>query len=183
MSMPQINTDFIQARMNRSVPGESFANDPDTPLPFEKAPQFTSINKASEFIFEKITEEENYMQFMEVIAGGASLMEIAKVLLYSMYEEGKINPDLLILLIEPTVYILMALCERADIPFTIDGELGEEEELDGNSENYEILQRLQEAQRSNEIPLPEAIEQRLQELRPPPQESPPEQPSLLGMEQ
>ena len=183
MSMPQINTDFVQARLSRSIPGESFANDPDTPYPFEKAPEFTSVHKASEFIFEKITEEENYMQFMEVIATGAPLMEIAKVLLYGMYDEGKINPDLMVLLIEPTVYILMALCERADIPFTIDGQLGEEEDLDGNSQEYEILQRLQEAQRSNEIPLPETIEQRLQELRPPPQESPPEQPSLLDMEQ
>ena len=183
MSMPQINTDFVQARLSRSIPGESFANDPYTPYPFEKAPEFTSVHKASEFIFEKITEEENYMQFMEVIATGAPLMEIAKVLLYSMYDEGKINPDLMVLLIEPTVYILMALCERADIPFTIDGQLGEEEDLDGNSQEYEILQRLQEAQRSNEIPLPETIEQRLQELRPPPQESPPEQPSLLDMEQ
>ena len=181
--MPEINTDFIQARMSRAIPGESFANDPDTPLPFEKAPEFVSVTKASEFIFERITEEDNYMQFLQVIAEGAPLMEVAKVLLYSMYEEGKINPDLLVLLIEPTVYILMALCERADVQFTIDGELGEEEEIDNSSEEYEILQRLQEAQRSNEIPLPQQIEQRLQEIRPPPQESPPEQPSLLGMEQ
>ena len=60
-----------------------------------------------------------------------SLMEITKVLLFEMYNMGKINPDLLVLLIEPTVYILMALCERADVDFTIDGSIGEEEELDG----------------------------------------------------
>ena len=52
-----------------------------------------------------------------------------------MYNMGKINPDLLVLLIEPTVYILMALCERADVDFTIDGSIGEEDELDNVPDN------------------------------------------------
>jgi hypothetical protein len=186
MSMPEINTDLIKARMSRSVPGESLANDPDTPLPFEKPPEFTTINAATNFIFEKITEEENYMQFMEVIANGTSLMEITKVLLFQMYNNGKINPDLMVLLIEPTVYIFMALCERADIDFSIDGIDGEEEELDGHSADYEVLQRLQEAQQTSNIPLPQEIEERIQEMKPPPEgppEAQPETPSLLSMEQ
>ena len=165
--MPQINTDLIKANLSRATPGESLVNDPDTPASYEKAPEFTNVTAASEFIFEKLTEEDNYMKFMEVIIQGTSLMEVAKVLVFSGFNEGRWNPDLMMLLIEPIVYILMALCERADIEFTIDGTLGEEEELDNNNKDYEILKRLQEAQRSNSIPLPAEIEQKIEDMPPP----------------
>ena len=75
----------------------------------------------------------------------------------------------------------MALCERADVDFTIDGSIGEEEELDNNSAEYDILKRLQASRGSNNTPLPEEIEQRLQEIRPPPVVE--ESSSLLNMEQ
>ena len=185
MTMPQINTDLFEAKLDRATPGESLTNDPDAPYSFEKPPEFTTIHAASEYIFERVTDEDNYMQFLKTVADGASLMEITKVLLFEMYNMGKINPDLLVLLIEPTVYILMALCERADVDFTIDGSIGEEEELDNNSSEYDILKRLQASRGSNNTPLPEEIEQRLQEIRPPPEQPPvvEESSSLLSMEQ
>ena len=181
MNMPEINTEYFKAGLNRATPGESFANDPDTPWAWEGQTQYTTIKEASEFVFEQITEEDNYMQFMEAIAQGTPLLEISKLLIFSGFESGKWNPDLMMLLLEPITYILMALCERADIDFTIDGSLGEEESLDNNSTDYEILQRLQQAQQSQKIPLPEEIEEKIEEM-PPPQAAPPE-PSLLSMEQ
>ena len=189
--MPQINTEYFKAGMNRSTPGESFANDPDSPWAWEKQTKFSTIKECSEYVFEKVTEEDNYMLFMESIAQGTPLLEVSKMLVFSGFEDGLWNPDLMMLLVEPITYILMALCERADIPFTIDGEAGEEEELDNNSTDYEVLQRLQQAQASNNIPLPEGIEEKIDAMSPPPEgESPPIEPmpeeppqSLLSMEQ
>tara|TARA_R110000765_G_scaffold209977_2_gene315168 strand:- start:1977 stop:2561 length:585 start_codon:yes stop_codon:yes gene_type:complete len=170
--MQAINTDYIKSTMNRATPGESLTNDPATPLPAEKPPQFTTVKDATEFLFEKLTDEENYMQFMEVIIQGTPLMDVAKMLTFSGFNEGKWNPDLMMLLIEPTVYILMALCERADIEFTIDGSVGEEEDLDENSAEYEILRKLQEAKRTSTIPLPPEMQQQIEAL-PLPDEGPP----------
>ena len=99
-------------------------------------------------------------------------MDVAKMLTFSGFNEGKWNPDLMMLLIEPTVYILMALCERADIEFTIDGSVGEEEDLDENSAEYEILKKLQEAKRTSTIPLPPEMQQQIEAL-PLPDEGPP----------
>ena len=80
MTMPQINTDLFEAKLDRATPGESLTNDPDAPYSFEKPPEFTTIHAASEYIFERVTDEDNYMQFLKTVTGGASLMEITKVI-------------------------------------------------------------------------------------------------------
>ena len=53
MTMPQINTDLFEAKLDRATPGESLTNDPDAPYSFEKPPEFTTIHAASEYIFER----------------------------------------------------------------------------------------------------------------------------------
>ena len=44
------------------------------------------------------------------------------MLLYSGFTGGKWTPDLMILLMEPTIYILMAIAERLDVEYLIDNE-------------------------------------------------------------
>jgi hypothetical protein len=43
-------------------------------------------------------------------------------LLYSGFTGGKWTPDLMILLMEPTIFMLMAIAERLDVEYLIDGE-------------------------------------------------------------
>ena len=50
--MPQINTEYFKAGLNRSTPGESFANDPDSPWAWEKQTKFSTIKECSEYVFE-----------------------------------------------------------------------------------------------------------------------------------
>ena len=108
------------------------------------------------------------------MAGGMPLLAIAQTLLFSGFNEGKWNPDLVMLLIEPTVYMLMALAERADIDFVIAPDDAEDqaETLLSKNTNFEVLRKLQDPVEPSVEP---EIEQRLQEL--------PETPSLLGKEQ
>ena len=168
------NEELYKVAFNRPIPGESLTRDPDDPLPCEKPAEYSTVKEASEWIFEQITSEESYEEIIRLIAGGMPLMAIAQTILFSGFEKGKWNPDLVKLLIEPSVYMLMALAERADIDFVIAPDDAEDqaETLLSKNTNFEVLRKLQDPVEPSVEP---EIEQRLQEL--------PETPSLLGKEQ
>jgi len=50
-----------------------------------------------------------------MINDGTPLDEVAQVILYKGYTEGKFTPDLMVMLIEPTLYLLIAISDYADI--------------------------------------------------------------------
>tara|TARA_R110000824_G_scaffold299302_1_gene487424 strand:- start:4531 stop:5052 length:522 start_codon:yes stop_codon:yes gene_type:complete len=168
--------EFYNQAFNRPIPGESLTRDPDDPMPSEKAPEFTTVKDASEYIFESLTSEESYEEIINLMAGGMPLVAIAQTLLFSGFNEGKWNPDLVMLLIEPTVYMLMALAERADIDFVIAPDDAEDqaETLLSKNTNFEVLKRLQDPSEPSVDPI---IEEQLQQLQPP------QTSSLLSMEQ
>ena len=98
--MRQVDPDFLKAGLEKPVPGESLTSDPDNPWPWEGRPEFTSAHEACEYLFEQITEEDNYVQLMTLAGRGMPLMNIARVLLTAGFQEGKWNPDLLMLLVD-----------------------------------------------------------------------------------
>lgn len=113
----------VQQMGTRAIPGQSLTNDPENPAPFEKAPQYTSVHEASEAIFAELILKENYVPLMQAIASGTPVMEVVQVLLFSGFTQGKWNPDLLVMLIEPVAYMILALAERIDIdPVIYEGE-------------------------------------------------------------
>ena len=126
-----MNEQYIKAitQMGRPIPGQSLTADPDNPAPYEKPPQFTSVHAASEYIFGKLIEEETYVQLMDLLDDDMPVMDIVRTLLFQGFTEGKWNPDLLMMLVEPVAYMLLALAERADIdPVIYRGE--DEDEAD-----------------------------------------------------
>ncbi len=164
-------------RFERPIPGQSLTQDPDSPLPYEKPPQYTDRNDALEYFFAKFVDEDNYPKIMELIAIPFPIMDIVKIYLTEAFEEGVINPDMVMLLAEPLAYMLMALAERADIDFIIErAEEGEEEEGEEGGEQRSLgvldnaLGRMDTVQKDEDFP--EDIEQRIQQ-----QEAPQ---SLLG---
>jgi hypothetical protein len=131
-----MNEDILNINLERRfpIPGMSLTMDPDNPMPHDRPPEFTNLHKALNYIFENAIEEENYSQFIKLMADGFPLMEIVQTVLFSGFYEGKWNFALMQLLIEPTTYIFLALCERADIDPTffrddLDDELDEEETI------------------------------------------------------
>jgi hypothetical protein len=178
----ELNQGYVDhlSSMDRPMAGSSLTNDPDQPLPFEKAPEYTNVREACEHIFETLIEEETYIPLMQAIAEGYPLMDVTQAILFKGFSEGKWNPDLFVLLAEPTAYMLMALAERADIDFVINrGEEeddDEEEELFGIKYDEEKLKKLKRAQKTKEIPegiLSPELEERIEEV-------PKLQPSLLA---
>jgi len=111
------------------VAGSSLTSNPDAPKAYERPPKFVSIHEASEHILTNLLEEENYLEMMDQLQEGRTVMEITQVMLFAGFSKGLWNPDLQLLLIEPVAYMLLALAEKAGIEDIkiYDGE--EEDEL------------------------------------------------------
>jgi len=100
---------------NAPIPGESLTTAPDMPRAWERPPQYTSQDKAMEAIYMEITQENSLRKLINIINEGIPLDEIAQVILYKGYTEGKFAPDLMLLLIEPTLYLLISIADYANI--------------------------------------------------------------------
>ena len=129
-----MNEDILNINLERRfpIPGMSLTTDPDNPMPHDRPPEFTNLHKALNYIFENAIEEENYSRFIKLMADGFPLMEVVQTVLFGGFYEGKWTFQLMNLLIEPTTYIFLALCERADIDPTffrddLEDDLDEEE--------------------------------------------------------
>jgi hypothetical protein len=166
--LKEITPDFIDytSRMNRSVPGEGMANDPDNPYPFEAAPEFTVQREALEYLFVIITDEERYLDLLTAIEEGVPIMELSQVILFKGFTEGKWNPDLMMLLAEPLAYMLMALAERQGINYTIHNEELNDEAVSNRKLSTEgIEKRLKEKQAGKATTmLPEELQSKIEEV-------------------
>ena len=112
-------TQFEKAKapnpFNAPIPGESLTSSPDMQKSWERPPQYTDADDCMEEIYMELTNEENLMRVVNLIDEGTPLDEIAQVILYKGYTVGKYTPDLMLLLIEPTLYLLIAIADYADI--------------------------------------------------------------------
>jgi|TARA_R110001599_G_scaffold160301_1_gene348017 hypothetical protein len=158
-------------RLNRPIPGQGLTSDPENPYPWEKPPEFTDLEDGLQYVFGRLINPEAYVSIMNVIDDGTALMDITQGILFKGFTEGKWNPDLMMMLAEPTTYMLMALAERADIDFKV--YKGEEEDEDAEATLFNIdidkqkLKELRSVSKSQEIPkgmIPKEIEEQIEEL-------------------
>jgi hypothetical protein len=105
--------------MDAPIPGESLTQDPENKLPYEKPPTHVDMNEAVEDIFMRLTEEETLDEILGLMRNEVPVEDITQTLLFSGFREGKFNPDLMLNLIEPTMYMIMALGEVNGIVPTV----------------------------------------------------------------
>jgi hypothetical protein len=171
-----MNENILNINLERKfpIPGMSLTLDPENPMPHDKPPEFTNLHKSLNYIFENAIEEENYSRFIKLMADGFPLMEIVQTVLFSGFYEGKWNFSLMQLLIEPTAYIFLALCERADIDPTffrddLDDDLDEEETI-GMSFAEEKGRQVQVDMQQNKKAMPSIDKQMQAKIKALPQE-------------
>ena len=116
------------AQAGRAIPGQSLTANPDEPRPFEGAPDFTNFKEALDYTAAELLLEENYMPLMMAIGDGVPIVDLATQIGYVGFREGKWNPDLMMMLLEPIMYLLMALAEKAGIEYRIDSEDDDEDQ-------------------------------------------------------
>jgi len=120
----------------RPVPGQSLTNSPEQPYKWEQPPEFVNAKEASLYIFETITVPETTSNLLLSVINGVGVVDLASIILYSGFLEGKWNPDLMTLLMEPTMYMIMALSEKAEIDYML--ESGDAEQPKEMSPDKEI---------------------------------------------
>ena len=100
---------------NAPVPGESLTSSPETPKAWETPPEYTNQDDAMMAVYMVLTEQETLRGLIEIISDGIPLDELAQVVLYKGYTEGKYTPDMMLMLAEPTIYLLIAIADYAEI--------------------------------------------------------------------
>mgnify|MGYP003646728559 FL=1 len=109
-------------KMEGPIPGQSLTNSPDEPAPYEQAPTYTTMNEALYSLFDMLTEEEMYIDVVSAIGQGMPIVNLTEVILTDGFQKGAWNPDLMVQLIEPTMYMLMSMAEKAGVKYKIDDE-------------------------------------------------------------
>tara|TARA_R100000008_G_C3517685_1_gene132254 strand:- start:125 stop:751 length:627 start_codon:yes stop_codon:yes gene_type:complete len=122
----------VLGSMNRAIPGESLTANPDEPRPWEQPPEFTTMQEALDSIVSSLLEEETYLSIVGAVKEGIPISDVVQQILYIGFNQGKWNPDLLMMLLEPLMYVVMALCEKSGVEFTL--YRGEEQDEDVSSE-------------------------------------------------
>jgi len=109
-------------KMEGPVPGQSLTSNPDEPKPWEGPPTYTKLNEALYSLFEMMTEEEMYIDIVGALSDGMPVVNLTEMILTDGFQKGAWNPDLMIQLIEPTMYMVMSMAEKAGVKYRIDDE-------------------------------------------------------------
>lgn len=156
----------------RAIPGQSLVNSPDQPYNWERPTEFTSSKEAMLHVFEVLTIPETVTNIMYALNDGVGVVDIASITLYSGFLEGKWNPDLMVLLMEPTMYMVMALAEKAEIEYDLEAGdreqakiISPEEEISKLKEGISELDKLRSSavDKINPQVVPEEIREMVEE--------------------
>ena len=117
MAIPTDGLELFAAEnaKGRPVAGQSLTNSPEQPYKWEQPPEFTTVNEANLFILQSLIKEKTYTSLVLSVADGVPVADVASVILYHGFTQGKWNPDLMLLLMESVMYIIIGLVEKAGI--------------------------------------------------------------------
>ena len=176
----------IRTSPNRPIPGQSLTNDPESPAPYEQAPKYTSVHAASEYLWESFIEPKTYVSLMQAVDDGVPIMNIVQIVLFTEFQEGAWNPDLMLMLAEPAAYMIMALAERLGLEMTIyTGDLedeNEEEDFAGTQIEESRIEKLIKDSKNGRVPegvLTAEMQQSLESLPDVDLDKPQANPSLM----
>ena len=174
MIQEEYNPEAVEAfaKAGKAIPGQSLTSNPDEPRPFESPPEFTNFKEALDYTVGELLEEEAYMSIVGAIGDGVPIVDLVMQITYVGFREGKWNPDLMLMLVEPLIYTLMSLAEKADIEYRIDDEDDEDDEapesiLEEKAKNIADLARAK-MQKTGSVPsgaLPTEILQQIEDIK------------------
>ena len=150
MAIPEKAIKFLEDGINRGkpIPGQSLTNSPSQPYAWESPPEIVEPRKAMYEVFDALTQPEATANLLISLNKGVGVIDLASIVLYSGFIEGKWSPDLMAVLMEPTMYMIMALAEKAEISYSLDAgddeegpEMSGEEQLSRAKNSLDILKK------------------------------------------
>lgn len=165
---------FIQDGLTtgKAIPGQSLTNSPDQPYNWERPSEYTNPREAMLYVFETLTVPETTTNLLLSLSNGVGVIDIASITLYAGFLEGKWNPDLMMLLMEPTMYMIMALAEKADIPYSLEAgddeapvEMSPDKQIETLEKGINELDKMKQvaAGRVNEQSVPQEVRKVIEE--------------------
>ena len=127
-----------------AIPGQSMAVSPESKMAWDGPPQYAGLKEASEAIFLSLLEEENLTSILDLLENNISISEITTVLLMTGFSKGQYSPDLLMMLIEPVMYMIMAIADKFGIE-DVKIYVGEEEDYNADFDEDGTEQELDAA--------------------------------------
>jgi len=103
------------------IPGQSLTRDSEDPYPWETPPEFSNPREALDDVVGSIMQPEAMKNIVGALAQGGAVADIGTAILYAKFNEGKITPDVMMMLAEPVMYTIMAIGEEANIKYNIEG--------------------------------------------------------------
>jgi hypothetical protein len=120
------------------IPGQSLVNSPESKYPWENPPTFSNPREALDDVATSILQPDTAKNIVKALSKGAAAIDLTMGVLYSKFLQGDISVDNLLLLAEPTTYMIMALGEEANIKYNIEGD--DLDELD-NEDKKELFNK------------------------------------------
>ena len=166
------------ANNGRPIPGSSLTNSPENPYPWEQPAKYTELQPAIDALFLELSEPEAFHSIMDLVRNDVPVGDIAQVVLTDGFQKGLWNPDLMLLLMEPTMYMIIAFAEKAGIQdyVTYEGEQDDPEDEDEELSQINQVTKIAQDKIVSKVKsgvFPKEIEERLKQF------TAPEQPSLL----
>ena len=122
------SSDYQEPEFNRfdaPIPGQSLTDEPGN-YSWEHPPQFASVEEATDFVYEKLMDEDNMARMFTLLRMGIPIEALVKVITFAGFIEGKYTVDVAKLL-EPIVAMMIAgEAKLAEIPARINmGDAGD----------------------------------------------------------
>lgn len=118
------------------IPGQALTQDPENKMPWETPPEFTDIQEYVDEAFLDISNPETLPALLDALRHQAPLEYLVESYLQNDVQAGKITPDVMMLAIEPIMYILITMATYAGIDpnFYPEDEMDDDEGLNSETE-------------------------------------------------
>lgn len=106
---------LMQAMEANPIPGQSLTQDPENRMPWETPPEFVDIQEFVDEAFLEISDPLKLPDLLDALRADIPVEYITEQYLLRKVAEGKITPDLMMLAIEPVIYIILHMAAYANI--------------------------------------------------------------------
>lgn len=111
--------DKVEALFSEApIPGQSWTS-PRRTMPYDRPSDEVSVEDYLDKLFARLSDERVTAQFLSMVEGGIPLDHIVQTLVQSMFGEGKINANMVFLMVPPLTVMLWRMAEAAGISPTL----------------------------------------------------------------
>ena len=144
MSNTRITEEALPHVFERPIPGQSLTNSPEQKYPWDNPPEITSQREATERVFLDLIKPENMETVSTLMADGMPVADVAQMLLMAGFTKGKFNPDMMLNLLEPTMFMLLSIAEKIglDPKITREDDEFEIDDEETSSSNLQVADEL-----------------------------------------